>query len=322
MRRNRFTSALLLSAAAIWLAGLAAPTSPWINTGVPEEAFWISKAFHAWTCDMILAGDSRVLKGISPAAMEKVMPSTRIYNFGFDHNAYTKKYLLALEALVDRTSPHKSILLGISPQSLTLEAARRNGFLALRKNDRFERFEKRCLEPYLSFFKPYNLYLFVDWLRRVPVAKYYQHHYSDGWVASYKEPEDPLYQVRLYRGRFANNRVSPEMTHQLLDFVHRWRQSGIVVFGLRLPTSPAMLALENRQSGFDQAQFVHAFKAAGGIWLYFNQTGYHSYDGSHLRRDAAIRLSTELARRIRSLMNKQAEDVQIARTSFGPVIKQ
>jgi hypothetical protein len=315
--RHRFTYALLLSAAAILLAGLAAPESPWINTGVPEEAFWISKAFRARTCDMILAGDSRVMKGISPAAMEKVLPSMKIYNFGFDHNAYTREYLLVLETLVDKTSPHKSILLGISPQSLTTEAARRNGFLALRKNDRFDRFEKRYLGPYLAFFKPYNIYLFADWVRGVPVAKYYQHHYSDGWVASYKEPEDPLYQVRLYRGRFADNRISPQMASQLLDFVHRWRQSGIMVFGLRLPTSPAMLALENRRSGFDQARFVHSFEAAGGIWLDFNPTGYHSYDGSHLRRDAAIRLSTELAHRIRPLMKEQAEDVRIARTTSG-----
>ncbi|RJQ84715.1 MAG: hypothetical protein C4519_04460 [Desulfobacteraceae bacterium] len=312
MQRDRFTRTLVLAAVLILLAGAAAPPTPWINTGVPSDAFWIAKAFHTKTYDMIVAGDSRVMKGISPAAMAKVLPNISIYNYAFDHNAYTGEYLSALEALIDQSSPHKMILLGISPQSLTLEAARNNAFISLRENDWSDRLLKRYIEPYLTFFEPYNVYAYMNRLKGISNVKYFQHHHGDGWVASHKEPEDPLYQIGRYRGRFDGNQVSAELTRQLFDFVQRWRHAGITVLGMRLPTSAPMLQLENQHSGFDQERFVRAFEEAGGTWLDFNPTGYHSYDGSHLCEDAAIQLSIELASKIRQLDTRQPVDAKTA----------
>ncbi len=300
MQQPRLSHTIVAAAILITVAGMSAPASPWINTGVPNDAFWITKAFHDRTYDMVVAGDSRVLKGISPRAMEKVLEGVTIFNYGFDHNAYTQVYLSATESLVDQRSQRKAILLGISPQSLTQEAAQRNGFLALRESDRFKRFKMRYVQPYLNFFEPYNLYQIFEIVRGIPPVLYYQHHTPDGWVASHKEPEDPFYQIRRYQGRFDNNQVSPMLTQQLLDYVRRWRKAGIDVFAMRLPTSPAMLALENSQSGFDQERFVAEVEKAGATWIELEQTGYHSYDGSHLRKDAAIELSIQIARKLES----------------------
>ena len=317
MRSPRFIRTLLMAALLVVAAGLLAPPTTWINTGVPSDAFWISKAFPAKHYDMVLAGDSRVLKGLSPAAMTAILPRERIYNFGFDHNAYTESYLTAIAALVDPSSNRKTIVLGISPQSLTPEAARRNGFSSLRENGRFGRFSMRYLSPYLAFFQPYNVYYYWDLLHGESIIRYYQHHYSDGWVASRKEPEDPGYQIARYRGRFEGNKVSPVITRQLFRHVAIWREQGIEVYGLRLPSSEPMLLLENQQSGFDQGTFIGDFENAGGVWLDFDHNGYHSYDGSHLREDAAQQISVNLAREIKRIRSASTMDPLQAESLHG-----
>ena len=48
--------------------------------------------------------------------------------------------------------------------------------------------------------------------------------------------------------------------------------------------------------GFDREAFVRDFRAAGGIWLDVDQDGYRTYDGSHLVRSSAEKLSRDLAR--------------------------
>jgi hypothetical protein len=250
--------------------------------------------------------------------MSPILPRERIINFAFDHNAYTKAYLEACEALINKSASWKAVILGISPQSLTREAADRNGFSSLRKRGRFDRFTMRYLSPHLAFFNSYNFYYFWDLLHANPKIKYYQHHYADGWVASRREPEDPGYQIALYRGRFDNNIVSPFLTQQLFDYIQRWRRQGIEVFGARLPTSAAMLHLENQQSGFNQDVFVCGFEKAGGTWLQFNLTGYHSYDGSHLREDAARQLSVKMAREIEQVRSEGAAITDSIRAKGRP----
>jgi hypothetical protein len=317
MRNNRLTRTLLAAAVLVAAAGAMAPPRTWISLGIPSDAFWIAKAFNAQRYDMVLAGDSRVLKGLSPTAMRSVFPGARIYNFAFDHNAYNREYLVATEALMDKSSTRKTIVLGITPQSLTSEAAHRNGFLSLRANGGFDRFSMRYLSPYLRFFKPYEFSYYYDLLHRKPRVKYYEHHYADGWVASRKEPEDPDYQIRLYRGRFENNEVSPLLRQQLFDFVRKWNRQGIEVFGVRLPSSTAMLQLENAQSGFDQGAFSRGFEEAGGIWIELQRNDYHSYDGSHLREDAARRLSVDLARKMECMTRPSGIDTMHAKGPAG-----
>lgn len=319
MPHKRTLHTLLLAGLFVLVSGLMSPPSPWINTGVGSDAFWLTKAFHSQQHDMILAGDSRVLKGLSPSAMANVWPSMSIFNFGFDHNAFTEAYLDEMERILDRSGAHPVMVLGISPQSLTLEAAQQNGFSSLRSLGRFDRFQRRYMSSLLVFFAPYNLYVWADALRGIPGFKYYQHHHEDGWVASRKEPEDPAYQIRRYQGRFDNNQVNDDMVRRLMNRVRQWTLEGIHVFALRLPTSPAMWSLENRESGFDSRLFIHSLEEAGGIWLEIDPFAYHSYDGSHLREDAAVRLSNDIALEMRKLLDNPtvAEEIHPHRRIKG-----
>ena len=59
-----------------------------------------------------------------------------------------------------------------------------------------------------------------------------------------------------------------------------------------------MVELEKELSGFNQAEFVDAFKEAGGIWIDIDPTAYDSFDGSHLQSQSALELSRDLALKI------------------------
>ena len=56
-----------------------------------------------------------------------------------------------------------------------------------------------------------------------------------------------------------------------------------------------MIELENTTSGFDETFFVASFEKAGGIWIDVSQTGYPTYDGSHLNPEGALEFSHDLA---------------------------
>jgi hypothetical protein len=297
---------ILMAIVLVILGAVFRPPMFWVNIGLPSDTFWMSKAFNTKTYDIVLAGDSRVFRGISPGEMQYLLKGLTIFNFGFDHNGYSDQYLKAVDKLINRSSNFKAVVLGISPQSLTLEAAGRNGFLSLRKVGHFERFVRLHLSRYLDIVKPYNFYSLYSLIHDKTQMKYIQDLRADGWAASRKEPETPNYQIGRYKGRFDNNKVSVQLEDQLFKYIRAWTKEGTCVFGLRIPTSAAMLALENSQSGFNRQEFIQKFEAAGGVWLDFNLTAYHSYDGSHLRADAARAFSVDLATAIHANMKRCA----------------
>ena len=76
------------------------------------------------------------------------------------------------------------------------------------------------------------------------------------------------------------------------------------MFGFRVPSTEKMVALENEISGFDEAAFIEGFKAAGGIWFDIPLEPYHTYDGAHLVKPSAIRLSLDLAEMIKRYLDE------------------
>ena len=88
------------------------------------------------------------------------------------------------------------------------------------------------------------------------------------------------------------------MIENLMKFTSRWTKSEIRVYGFLVPTCKQMVEIENELSGFNQAEFIAAFKKAGGIWIEFDPTAYDSFDGSHLQSESALEFSHDLASKI------------------------
>ena len=262
------------------------------------DAFWAQKLLWGPQFDMVVAGDSRVYRGVSPAAMEAVLPGTRIANYAFSACAYKEPYLQTVDTLLDARSSRPTILLGVTASSFSPMSVKQNGFDDLWKRHRFELLQLTSLGRLSFFFSPYDWEEVMNLFRKQKTGYTVVWH-SDGWVQSRKTPEDPMEAVRVYTRNAKKDRqqltVSPELVDTLLQSVRDWRRRGILVYGFRPPTTPEMVEFETTWMGFDEPAFVRRFEEAGGVWLPFPVSRYHSYDGSHLRDDAALQFSRDLA---------------------------
>ena len=52
------------------------------------------KTFSRGPWDIVVMGDSRVLRGVSPGAMEAALPGCRVFNFAYNSGSLTPEMLL------------------------------------------------------------------------------------------------------------------------------------------------------------------------------------------------------------------------------------
>ena len=292
-------TAVTLVVAAVLILGMGA-LRPGEVTGLYVEQFWMSKTRWRRCADVVVTGDSRVGIGISPEVMEQYLPGRRVVNYGFNANGYSSEYLRAVGDVLDPLSRRRMIVLGISPRSLTPSATGQNFFKVYGAVPDSEFVLVNCCAELLRFVEPMSfneaIYgLFPEWKK----SWHYRRYGRDGWIASSKSKIKPNQKLDNYQREFENNPVAPGLIEELFEFVRRWRGAGIEVVGFRPPSSGAMVELENRVSGFDEAAFAEAFAEAGGLWIGdLDQGGYLSFDGSHLDEGAARELSGDLARKI------------------------
>ncbi|MSP61434.1 MAG: hypothetical protein EXR72_14020 [Myxococcales bacterium] len=296
LSRYRLSLTLATAAALVVTVGLIRPRIN-DNAGLDPDDYWAMKTAWRGCADAVIAGDSRVYKAVSPAVMKQFLGERRILNYGFSGNGYTAEYLRAIEEVLAADGGEKIIVLGITPHALTQRACATNGFKDLRRPTKgrprlLALLERKLDEPFGGVRLKGLPSLVLGGPRFT--KRFHNHYHEDGWAPGGQNPETDE-AVEYYRGLFKNNPVSDEIVARVEAAVVRWRARGIAVYGFRPPTTPGMLALEDGDGGFDEARFVARFERAGGVWLPVPGTGYASYDGSHLRDDAALRFSADLA---------------------------
>jgi hypothetical protein len=278
--------------------------NPITESSPASERFWVMKAQAATHFDMILMGDSRVYRGLSPQAMETVLQDTHILNFGFSGGGLNPEMFSAAEARLDPKSRHQSIVLGVSPLTLTPRAASNDHFLQeMHRSPDYVAFHLYWM-PLVNFFEPFHLNNLTKTLPHSNDLQtqvgYYLEFHDDGWVASWTLPESPDSALPSYHDIFSSTQVNAGIVADVLNQTRQWTAHGIAVYAYRPPTSQAMLELENRLSGFDEAGFTRQFEASGGVWYSIPLAPYHSYDGSHLVKQSAVKLSEDLATLIKN----------------------
>ena len=77
--------------------------------------------------------------------------------------------------------------------------------------------------------------------------------------------------------------------------VDEWTALGICVVGFQPPTSSGIIEVEEKLSGFQEAEIRQSFAEAGGLWFDLDFEDYQSYDGSHVSKASAIQLSYDIA---------------------------
>jgi hypothetical protein len=270
-----------------------------------EKIFWINKTHTQKKYDWVFIGDSRVYRGISPAAINEVIPDIDILNFGYSSGSLTSNMLNAAEEKLDMESPARTLVIGFAPHTLTPRAAMDEHYLQEKNRKREEIIDARYFGAIKQLFVSTTIYeLYLEILRSFKKEKkvediYYQEFQSNGWVASWKTFDDPENALASYRSGFVGNQVSDSIFGGFLSYVKKWVAEGIKVYAFRPPTTIKMVQVEDSLSGFNEVKIRSAFEQAGGIWINVENGFYRSYDGSHLHKEAAIRLSKDLAIHIR-----------------------
>ncbi|NLF32841.1 MAG: hypothetical protein GX591_18380, partial [Planctomycetes bacterium] len=270
--------------------------------GMSYERQCAMKAGWEGCAEVVLAGDSRVGVGLSPAAMAEGLPSCmRILNCGFGAVTFTEDYLNYVERVL-RPKPDQGyiIVLGISPLTLTEAHAEMNSFISARQTAAGARWTDRYLGAWAE-----RLILFCQPIRRLDefrfigeapeVDRLSREVLPDGWNAH--EPRFDSYGPTLerYREMFAGHGVCEEAIGRLVSAVRRWTAAGIRVYAFRPPAPAEMIALENDLGGFDEPALVARLTGAGAVWIAVDPAAYRTHDSCHLGRDEALRLSREIA---------------------------
>lgn len=260
------------------------------------KRFWILKTHSEKKYSLVLCGDSRTYRGMSPEEMQNVLPDFSIYNFAYSSGSFSAFMLDQIEKRLDFDAPVKVLYLGITPYSLTPKAAKDGHIRQEMARKKEEVWEALYLDPVKQFFEPYQF----DWDKPGDSVLYIQNYKATGWVATTKIPPDPGEAIPIYMRDFQDNTVSNTMIDSLVSRVERWTEKRVIVFAGRPPTTNAMINLENTISGFDESGFVRKFEQAGGIWLQTDVNDYQSFDGSHLDIPSAIKFSTDIASMIKA----------------------
>jgi hypothetical protein len=246
--------------------------------------------------DLVIAGDSRTLTGISPQAMKIVLHGYKIGNLSFPALIYSQEYLDFIRSTLHSPVKNSVIVISFSPRSL-LSHERPECFfwkwskearipLKMELNKRSGWFQTLFRELSVGdfnirFFEINHRYLMI--------------FFKSGWVASRLFPERSKASMHEYRKYFRKGKIDPELLEVIYRNTKIWTAEGIRVFGIRIPTSPNLLIIENEMSGFNKENIRQRFEESGGIWLNPSISYFVAHDGSHLRYDSAISYSKSLA---------------------------
>jgi hypothetical protein len=301
--RERLLIIIPLAAAMVFIIARIKPVTAESKFSIYKR-FWIVKTHATDKYNCVVCGDSRVYRGVSPQEMEDHLDGLTVVNLGYSSGSYSNFMMDRMEERLDKSTSPKVLVLGITPYSLTPKASLDGQVKQELARKKEEIFESMYLQPFQLFFEPYE----IKWKKgEVEPVRYDQEFFNNGWVASDKIPHDPMAAIEEYTKDFTGNVVSQLVIDTLMTRVQRWQQQGIVVVGMRPPTTPQMVKLEQEMSGFDEAMFSRRFGEAGGVWLEFPIEEYSSYDGSHLDKKSAIRFSATLAERVKEVVDKKTK---------------
>lgn len=296
IRVDRTVKTFLLAIALILVMGSLRPKT---TSGMYEKKYWATKITWQNYADIVITGDSRVLGGISPCTMREVLPDRFIVNYAFASNLYDAKYLDAVERVLKKSSDKRTIILGITPHSLTEDSEITGQFLALKSLSRQDIFIDMHFASIFSFFEYMSfrdalLGIFPNMAR----SNTHKELFEDGWLAYSKKPPGKKKELGNYIGIYERCQVTQEMIDNVLEYVTKWAESQIKVYGFLMPTCKEMFELEEELSGLNLSEFKRAFRNSGGVWIDIDPAAYDSFDGSHLQRESAVELSKLLALKI------------------------
>lgn len=296
IRINQFYFRILftLLLAVILTASLSLVRPKPISSKLQKEKFWADKTHSSKKYDIIVAGDSRVYRGIDPVTLSSNLEGLEVLNFGFSSGGFNPLMFQEIELRIKSKEKKRIIVLGLTPHSLTPSAQNNSHFLQELERDKNDVFKRRYLNPIIDVFDPIEpIELFY---RMDSGPGYYEDFKKHGWVASSRIPKNDTAALSSYQAVFNENQVQDTILETLYNQIKSWTTQGMSVYAFRMPSTKKMEALEDSISGFNEEAIRQKIIANNGHWIRIeNPYDYISYDGSHLRYDSAVLFSKSLS---------------------------
>ncbi|MDA3881046.1 MAG: hypothetical protein PF436_11720 [Prolixibacteraceae bacterium] len=286
---------------AIVLAGIVlfVPSSDSKDRLVSKD-FWINKTHNSRRFSLVVAGDSRIYRSVSPGEMEKVLEGYRGFNVGYSSAGFANSMFGKIEKHIDFDARKPIVVLGVSPWSLTSDAGENKHMAGELNRKKEELIQAKYFSSVNNFFAPYSLKEVFDKVKKRNYKKGNEYRYTaKGWVASNTDMPNPQMALGHVEANYTGNQMNQEQLQQLAEKISFWEQKGAEVFAFRPPSTRAMEMMEDSLSGYNEQYVAEVLENAGAVWFKFDVENYFSYDGSHLDESSAIRLSHELALKIR-----------------------
>lgn len=257
------------------------------------EMFWTRKTFAPAHYDVILMGDSRLYRGLSPTIIEKCFENNiKVLNFAFSNGGLNPEMYKAAEQKINIKSQYKTIVLGVTANSLTSFTINNQQYKQEFNRTREEIIERLYFNPLQYWFSPVSPQGLNEYFWGKPDSSYYINHYfMNGYVKSIKYPIDTLYAIPSYIKDYTNYKVDSVLINKLTNQVKQWNSEGINVFAFRPPIPYSMKMLEDTMGLYNESFIKEQITRAGGIWLNIDTAEYNTYDGSHLDPESATKLS-------------------------------
>jgi hypothetical protein len=265
----------------------------------------VQKTWWVGGFDVVAGGDSRTSESVVPEVLARHLGGLRVGNYGFALTALTPEYLAAMERTLDPGSRHRTMILGASPLAVTrVLPPPQNGFRYWSSMGLHERLATFALGPLQRPFQRLGTRRLRDFLRGQGELGHRVFR-SDGWIDTAPLPEVPRATEADYRMQFMRYPPVPTLRGELLAAIRGLRARGVRVVAFRPPTPAWMRALEEELTDYREAELITQLRAAGAEWFAPSPgpDAFHSYDGSHLRSDAARQLSEQLGAMVAGLQN-------------------
>lgn len=269
----------------------------------------------------LVLGTSRAAQAIKPGVLAARLGGRYKgpwlnYAFTLAESPYGPGYLSSIERKLAPGTRHGLFVLAVDPWSLSLPKGAPRGAAAPtarvtagpdtlfpEANSMVSQLASVSQNPNLDYLAHYLHKPFYQLLLNADTARVVERLHPDGWLEIALPPptaNPALLQRRTaeklatYRALAASSTLATARLASLQRTIALLSKHGRVVL-VRLPTGPAMAALEKAyQPHFDEDMATLAY-TAGIPYLNYLTLPYPTNDGNHLTRTAAVQLSQRLA---------------------------
>lgn len=268
---------------------------------IDYDRFWLNKTYCDPEFDVVLIGDSRVNNGLSPLHMEKLLTGMKVVNLGYNGLILEKEIIALAESKISPLSKQPIIIIGVSPGSF-LETNDRNGL--------FKEFVAKGETEHLiiNLFGPAMKWLsavtksitFDDFSKRHGLeGRLIKEYTNTGWMSIEAENVSEDEVLKIVKDEIHQNKreqfISEELFNETIGVTSMLIKKGFKIFVIRMPQHPLYEQFENNINNFNESHVRSQFEIAGAIWLDIDKSLYKTYDGVHLKKSSAERLSHEIS---------------------------